>query len=216
MFLLLVTTQFQNVEITSTFHLERLRIIDSSKVGSYLIRGNVPLNGSGDFDVPLLRNSINKRLGVKASKLIVVSLLSSRYKDEAAVLKRMRQSRPEQRSPHDMPVELIHVPVAGSWFSFLPSWLPVDTTGGAWELSTRLHSLLSGSDRGTVIYVHCMRGVDRTGLVAGTYKMRYRNATLEDVQQENWNVASRYLQMLEERSLQAACKRLYRSRKANE
>lgn len=42
-------------------------------------------------------------------------------------------------------------------------------------LTTSETSATSASTSTTVVYVHCMRGIDRTGLVSGTYLARYGN-----------------------------------------
>jgi protein tyrosine phosphatase len=42
-----------------------------------------------------------------------------------------------------------------------------------------------------VIYVHCTSGCDRTGELAGAYRMRYHNQTWEQVNQENTSICSR-------------------------
>jgi len=59
------------------------------------------------------------------------------------------------------------------------TWRPDD---GAWELAEELKDRLEEGDddeasssnaTATIVYVHCMRGIDRTGLVVGAYLARY-------------------------------------------
>jgi len=182
-----------------------------------LVRGNAPLNERGKFDASMLVNAVEDRVSLLSKKanfslnkprMIVVSLLSTRANDEATVFQLERSG--SISSPN---VELIHAPVRGSLLSILPSsqalewllsFLRFDTTGGAWELSARLHVLVHNNDsdrRATIVYFHCMRGIDRTGLVAGTYAMRYHNISLREVNAANRKVGNRLLQTLEEKSL---------------
>ena len=39
-----------------------------------------------------------------------------------------------------------------------------------------------------IVYIHCSAGVDRTGYVSGSYKMKFNNASLKEVMKENMNV----------------------------
>lgn len=236
---------------TASFDPDRLEIIDvNTKRGNVLVRGNAPLDRCGKFNPDLIlkaiqaktinRNDLQDEPIVAFDKLIVVSLLNSRFKDEAQVLQEIQRGTKQAASDDSSTtvVEFVHLPVAGSWWSLLP-WaarLPlVDATGGASELSTRLHDMLydddhdddgtappAGSERHgqtTAIYVHCMRGIDRTGLVAGIFNMRYRNGTtLQEAQQVSWELANRKMQYLEARSLAVGAEkvRLLRGREQAE
>lgn len=150
-------------------------------------------------------------------KLIVISLVSSSQSDEKAVLEKERNYiilndghvQPKQQKIHHY--QLLHRPVVGSWIppllpnhesnklsSFINNWLwnsiyqPDD---GAWELTNDIHELLHDSNtENTIIYIHCMRGIDRTGLVAGTYLARWvAGATKKEIHQINYNIAKRQL-----------------------
>jgi len=85
-------------------------------------------------------------------------------------------------------------------------WSPDD---GAWDLAEELHSLLLSADdddkkdeegiggkkRGPqsriLVYVHCMRGIDRTGLAVGAYLARFQNFSSEEIDRGNWAVGRR-------------------------
>ena len=49
------------------------------------------------------------------------------------------------------------------------------------DFVTDLHEQIHERGRRTVIFVHCSRGMDRTGLVAGAYKMKYFNYEMKQV-----------------------------------
>ena len=95
---------------------------------------------------------------------------------------------------HQRQNEFLHKPVIGTWI--LPPvltkvpiindivWTYLKPDDGAWDIAQDLRSILlnatassdttsSDSTSITVVYIHCMRGIDRTGLVAGTYLARY-------------------------------------------
>lgn len=125
----------------------------------------------------------------------------------------------------DIIFEIIHSPVQGSWVALPPTWQTgtlaqvlgtcTDLTGGAWDLASHLHALThdgphSSGGRSTpmVVYFHCMRGVDRTGLLAGTYAMRFLDATFNEVQLANADVGKRKLNFAEAMSLHWAYTKL--------
>lgn len=50
------------------------------------------------------------------------------------------------------------------------------------SFSESLHNWLKEDHRKPwVYYFHCSHGIDRTGLVAGVYKMKYLNKSLKDI-----------------------------------
>ena len=66
------------------------------------------------------------------------------------------------------------------------------------------------------MYIHCAAGVDRTGYVAGAYKMKYLNATLKQVMDENLDVLKghrKYMIFNAEKGLEWFCFSLGRSQK---
>ena len=116
-------------------------------------------------------------------------------------------------------------------------WSYLKPDDGAWDVAEDLRSLLlnatktattmgtpssdtasSDSTNITVVYIHCMRGIDRTGLVAGTYLARYgsNDNTLghssvgtaskalqaSEIQESNYNVGKRDINWLAQNSLQ--------------
>eukprot|EP00521_Asterionellopsis_glacialis_P011990 CAMPEP_0195299244 /NCGR_PEP_ID=MMETSP0707-20130614/25159_1 /TAXON_ID=33640 /ORGANISM="Asterionellopsis glacialis, Strain CCMP134" /LENGTH=301 /DNA_ID=CAMNT_0040361591 /DNA_START=93 /DNA_END=995 /DNA_ORIENTATION=+ len=81
-------------------------------------------------------------------------------------------------------VQVLHRPIVGSWMLPPPSWYIIphfiktliwnwcQPSDGAWEMAEELKLLLQ-HNQNTIVYVHCMRGIDRTGLLSGTYMLRY-------------------------------------------
>lgn len=198
------------VQIAATFDPQRLRVVDTTNSGSCLVRGNAPVNKQGEFDPDMVIAAVHSLMGTTTSErdngnyeLVVVSLVSSKQSDERVVLEKELQFEPTADGPS---VQVLQRPIVGSWTAPLPldilhdflkhtiwtMWRPDD---GAWRLAKELHNLLRNST-GThrrIIYVHCMRGMDRTGLVAGAYLMRYTKAAEERVHYENYSVAKRRL-----------------------
>lgn len=52
-------------------------------------------------------------------------------------------------------------------------------------LTTDLMDRLEKRINPTIVYIHCSRGIDRTGLVGGAFKMKYLNQTFSEVHKEN-------------------------------
>ena len=48
-----------------------------------------------------------------------------------------------------------------------------------------LHNEIHGEDTNKIVYLHCSQGLDRTGYVAGAYKMMYHKAEFRAVLKEN-------------------------------
>lgn len=51
------------------------------------------------------------------------------------------------------------------------------------ELHEEIHGKKGGVPR--VVFMHCSAGMDRTGLVAGAYKMKYLGWSMKEVLKEN-------------------------------
>ena len=46
---------------------------------------------------------------------------------------------------------------------------------------TDLYAQIHEKGRRKIVFIHCSRGMDRTGLVAGAYKMKYLNYEMKQV-----------------------------------
>ena len=203
------------VQIAATFDQERLRVLDR-KGSSILVRGNAPLNHQGDFDPDMVLRHVQERFqeADAYNQLIVISLLSSGQSDERHILQKQLtyfepQIHPDVEKVNDIKGQterhaLYHRPITGNWFSPLPSrnlnylnqliwkWLRPDD--GAWDLAEELHDMLNQSNN-AIVYIHCMRGIDRTGLVAGSYLARWKKkeVNIEEILRLNHDIAKREL-----------------------
>ena len=201
------------VQIAATFNSDRLRVLDQTET-SFLVRGNAPLNRHGVFDPAMLLSHVQDTIAQRPlDRLIVVSLLSSTHSDEKIVLKGQRgfyddshssegNSDLHERTSGGKTHEFFHRPVVGSWLA-LPAfikipilnnfiwnyWKPDD---GALKIAHELNELLNRHEN-TAVYFHCMRGMDRTGLVAGAYMSRWKSASEKDIRDQNYSVAKREL-----------------------
>jgi len=189
------------VQIAATFDPERLRVLDRRGT-SILVRGNAPLNRQGKFDPEMIIEYIQRNIATESNnctfdRLHVISLISASQSDESYVLGQEMKYVQDEIAKH----KLYHRPIAGSWLSPPPFpnldflnhmiwnfWRPDD---GAWELAKELKDLLLESQY-TILYIHCMRGIDRSGLVAGTYIARWKgNASEIEIHQMNHDVGKR-------------------------
>lgn len=50
---------------------------------------------------------------------------------------------------------------------------------------TELHDKVHKKGKNTIVFIHCSAGMDRTGYVAGSYKLKYLDYTLKEVLKEN-------------------------------
>lgn len=50
---------------------------------------------------------------------------------------------------------------------------------------TYLYDEVHSSGKNKIIFIHCSAGMDRTGLVSGSYKMKYLNYSMKQVLEEN-------------------------------
>jgi len=173
------------VQLAAHFDPRLLRVVAKISDRALLVRGNAPLNGAGQFDPKALTESsqVLTNLGSDPT-LSVVSLVSSSMSDERAVLE-------AENHVHWLPVlnEMV--------------WDLLRPDGGAWELVSELQERLLKCDvhERCLVYVHCMRGKDRTGVVAGAYAIRYQGASFVDVQKANTEIAGRELDWASQRAL---------------
>ena len=215
-FVIILALYMPGVQIAATFDPERVRVLDRTDT-SILARGNAPLNRHGMYDPEMILSHLNKRFAKEEEqqhfdKLVIVSLISSRHSDEERVLLKQRDfyKGPQRTSSIDSTAlsmgsfrhVFLHRPVVGSWVALpiltnMPVinqlvWKYLKPSDGGWELSNELKSLLNRS-RNTAIYIHCMRGMDRTGLVSGTYLARWKHKTTQEVNMANFDVTRRQL-----------------------
>ena len=221
---ILYTFILPGVQIAAIFDPRRMRILDRYGT-SVLIRGNAPINEKGDLDPDMVLQSISEMIArtwvarnekMSFDRLVVVSLLSSSQSDEMVILqKQLTYSKDElhknpcsDRKKH----KFCHRPTVGSWIIPRPTkymterlkqsiWSYLKPDDGSWDLAGELRAMLLDYEK-TAVYVHCMRGMDRTGLVAGTYLARWKNATEDAVLQSNYEVAGRELNWPAQNSLQ--------------
>lgn len=197
----ILSTFMPGVQIAATFDPERLQVLDRHGT-SILVRGNAPLNRQGSFDPEMIVDYIQRNFAAESNnctfdRLHVISLISASQSDESYVLRKQEKYVQEETTKH----KLYHRPIVGSWISPPPFphldflnhliwnfWRPDD---GAWELTNELKYLLLESQN-TILYVHCMRGIDRTGLVAGTYMTRWKgDVSVMQIHQMNHDVGKR-------------------------
>merc|ERR1712224_41513 len=181
------------VQIAATFDPEKMRVLDNRGESVILVRGNAPINRRGDFDPDMVVRHAQRKFAAESSdtsrtvfdRVVVISLISARQSDEERVLRKQRRHFLDNKTTEH---QLHHRPIVGSWIPPIPfknfdflnrliwnAWRPDD---GAWDLARELKDLLDeSSPDGTIVYFHCMRGIDRTGLVAGAYLARRKAAS---------------------------------------
>lgn len=181
--------------VQSDFLPKRLRIVDSNrKHNTFLVRGNLPINANDKFQFQQLKGNLSALTGSKRYELIVVSFLNY------LTAKETKNKNIEQRffSKNSKVAEYRSKTILGSfidptempdWFarslSFLEEYIDFD---GIDELITELREQIHGGETDKIVYIHCSAGVDRTGYVAGAYKMKYFNTSFRDVLSENIEV----------------------------
>eukprot|EP00922_Rhytidocystis_sp_ex-Travisia-forbesii_P050658 GHVS01075259.1.p1 GENE.GHVS01075259.1~~GHVS01075259.1.p1 ORF type:complete len:398 (-),score=52.34 GHVS01075259.1:1403-2485(-) len=177
----------------------------NSDTGNYLFRSSLPLmEGSGDFDEKALLDDMSQeasRNNVKMPdtvQLMVYSLLFKGWKaDGVDELCELGAEKCWFENKHQLPF-FNNLPLKGedkSPFDFddpkvrqekakaFPTW----SRDPLRFLSSQLHENLSTKTAGgpLAILFHCHFGKDRTGLLAGVYRMRYLNYSLEEVWKDN-------------------------------
>jgi hypothetical protein len=71
--LLLLAVSWANCELNP----ERLSIVDkNSKLGNYLVRGNLPISNEKKFQIDLLKQHLSNLTGLKKYDLVVISFLN--------------------------------------------------------------------------------------------------------------------------------------------
>lgn len=173
---------------------------------SYLFRGSLPLFNSDKEATCAYQELIatcEKCVGhifPPNIELHIICLLNS--------IRESKEIRAEKKlfTQHPSLGLFIHHPIYGSLIN--PSWLSQETIyylvhknpsplNHLEYLENQLYNLLhnnTNANKVRLIYVHCLAGHDRTGLVSGGYLMRFKNTSFERARNINTQIAKRNMQ----------------------
>ena len=137
----------------------------------------------------------------KDTLILVVSLINPFTE------KKLLQIEEQYAEKNPDAIRLYHHPVYGALSSpdlypqmFKDFMLYAPVLDEVNELTPKIKQwMIMGRSRPKAIYVHCLVGSDRTGVVIGTYQMQYRGMSYQNAMAEAEEVAGRPLKLLKQR-----------------